>query len=193
MLKHCFNNFGILLFERGGKQFLRRNLEIIFRQPKQFLVLLVLLPVVSLVVVYFLPRSYQSSATLWAFHRYIVIGTTGPESDLLSTPAATQATALSELLQSRSFALSIANATSLASTLDANLQRDPQHRDDALFNDISQNVQVGAQGYNLFIITYVNRNPHIAQQVVQAVIQNFGLQSQGFSVVEGQKLLENYQ
>src|SRR2546421_7366584 len=139
------------------------------------------------------PRTYQSTASLWALHRYQVIGVTGPESDLLSTPAQTQATALSELLQSRVFALSVAHATSLSSTLDASVQKDPQLRDDALFNEISQHVQVGAQGYNLFTITYVNHNPEVAQQVVQAVIQNFGLQSQGFSVVEGQLLLESYQ
>ena len=170
-----------------------RILEVIFRRILLLLLLLILLPLVSVAVAYVLPRSYQSTATLWALRRYEVIGLTGPESDLLATPAETQSAALTELLQSRAFALSVAHATSLPSTLDASVQKDSQLRDDALFNEISQHVQVGAQGYNLFTITYDNRNPEVAQEVVQAVIQNFGLQSQGFSVVEGQLLLESYQ
>src|SRR5207244_1371753 len=33
----------------------------------------------------------------------------------------------------------------------------------------------------------------IAKQVVQSVVQNFSLQSQSFSVIEGQQLLQGYQ
>lgn len=141
---------------------------------------------------YLMPRSYQATASLWAFHRYEVIGTTGPESDLQSTPAETQATALTELLQVHAFALSVADATSLPSTLPANVQADPAARDLALVTNVSK-VQVAAQAYNLFVITYTNTNWRVAQQVVQAVIKNFGLQSQGFSVVEAQQLLAGLQ
>jgi len=172
---------------------LERILEAIFRRPLQLLVLIVLLPVLSVAIAYFLPRSYQANATLWALRRYEVIGASGPESNLLATPADTQATALSELLQSRYFALSVANATGLPSTLPANVQADPQVRDDTLFTDISQHVIVASQGYNLYGIVYVNTNPQVAQQVVQSVVQNFSLQSQGFSVIEGQHLLQGYQ
>jgi len=172
---------------------LRHTLEVIFRSVTQLLMLVVLLPLVAVAVAYMLPRSYQSWGTLWALHRYAVIGSTGLESDLLSTPAETQAAALTELLQSRSFALSVANATSLPSTLPASVQASPQVRDDTLFTDISGHVLVAAQGYNLFVVTYVNARPSVAQQVVQATIQSFGEQSQGFSVVEAQHLLEGYQ
>lgn len=141
---------------------------------------------------YVMPRSYQASASLWALHRYEVIGTTGPESDLQSTPAETQATALTELLQVHAFALSVAEATSLPSTLAADVQANPPARDLALIANVSK-VQVAAQAYNLLVITYTNPNPQVAQQVVQAVIKNFGLQSQGFTVVEAQKLLAGLQ
>lgn len=141
---------------------------------------------------YLLPRSYQATASLWALHRYEVIGTTGPESDLQSTPAETQATALTELLQVHAFALSVADATSLPSTLAPDVQANPALRDAALFTAVSK-VQVAAQAYNLFVITYTNPNPLVAQQVIQAVIKNFSLQSQGFSVVEGQQLLAGLQ
>src|SRR5947209_2703031 len=99
---------------------------------------------------FYYPHKYQSTASLWAFRRYVIIGATGPESDLSSTPAQTQATALSELLQSRSFALLVAKGTDLAPTLSlsSSVLADPQLLDDALVNDISHNVVVTAQGYN---------------------------------------------
>lgn len=170
-----------------------RTFETIFRRPVGLLALMLILPVMSLVIAYFLPRSYQTTASLWALKRYEVIGATGPETDLLSTPATTQATALGELLRTRAFALEVADGTHLASTLDAQTRADSQLRDDALFADISQNVQVLAAGYNLFTITYTNRNPYIAKEVVDAVIANYSLQSQGLTIVEGQHLLDSYQ
>jgi hypothetical protein len=170
-----------------------RTLEVIFRRPLSLLVLIVLLPIVGVAVAYFLPRTYQVSASLWALRRYEVIGASGPESDLTSTPAETQATALSELLLVRSFALSVANATSLPSTLDPAVQANPQARDDALYTEISTKVKVTAGGYNLFVVSYENKYPDVTQQVVASVIKNYGLQSEGFTVVEGQILLEGYQ
>jgi uncharacterized protein involved in exopolysaccharide biosynthesis len=170
----------------------RRTLEAIFRHPIQLLLLLLLPIAVSLVIAYKLPRSYQAAASLWALRRYEIIGATGPESDLLSTPAETQVAALSELLQSRAFALLVAKSTDLASTL--NLSKlDPQQRDDALSLEIAQHVLPTSKGYNLYEISYSNRNPFVAQQVVAAVIQEYKQQGQGFSVVEGQHLLEGYQ
>ena len=171
---------------------MRRILEVIFRRPLQLLIPIALFPLVGLAVIYVMPRSYQATASLWALHRYEVIGTTGPESDLQSTPAETQATALTELLQVHAFALSVAEATSLPSTLAGDVQADPPARNAALIANVSK-VQVAAQAYNLFVITYTNPNPLVAQQVVQAVVKNFGLQSQGFAVVEGQQLLAGLQ
>src|SRR5436305_1419284 len=111
------------------------------------LVPIALFPLVGLAVMYLMPRSYQATASLWALHRYEVISTTGPESDLQSTPAETQATALTELLQVHAFALSVAEATSLPSTLAANVQANHDARDEALVTAVSK-VQVVAQAYN---------------------------------------------
>ena len=171
-----------------------RVLEVLFRRPLQLLLLIVFLPVIGVAIVYVvIPRSYQSSASLWAFHRYAVIGLTGPETDLTATPAQTQATALTEMLQSRNFDLAVASNSHLASTLPADVQADVQARDDALSSDISLHVLVAGQGYNLFTVTYTNKDPQMAQQVVQAVIQNFEVQSQIFTGAEGQQLLKTYE
>lgn len=172
---------------------LRKTLEVIFGHPRQLLVLLLLPLVLSLAVVFVLPRSYQATATLWALRRFEIIGATGPESDLLSSPSSTQATALNELLQTRAFALAVANDANLPSTLDPKVRANPSERDDALYQDISKHVVVTDQGYNLLSISYTNQRPSIAQQVVQATIKNYGLQSSGYSVAEGQRLLEAYQ
>ena len=172
---------------------MRRTLEAIFRQPLRLLVLMITLPLISFAIVYIQPRSYQASANLWALRRYEIIGATGPESNLTATPADTQAATLSELLQTRDFALNVAKATDLPPTYDASIRSDHQSLDDALFNEISHGVQVASQGTNLFAITYVNHNPKIAQEVVTAVIQAYGLQSQGFATFEGERLLQAYQ
>ena len=172
---------------------MRRTLEAIFRRPVQLLMLIIFLPLVSVAIAYFLPRTYQVTTSLWALRRYEVIGATGPETDPSSTPAQTQATTLTELLLTRDFALVVAKATSLASTFDANVRSDPQELDDAMFAEISKHVEVQAQGYNLFIISYTNRDPRLAKQVVAATIQTYESQSLGFATFEGENLLENYQ
>jgi uncharacterized protein involved in exopolysaccharide biosynthesis len=172
-----------------------RTLEAIFRQPLQLLLLVVALPIIGVAIAYFMiPRTYQTTVTLWALHRVEIIGATGPESNLQATPADTQATALTELLQSRAFALTVAQQSNLAPTLnlDPGVLADPQRLNDALFAEISRHVLVTSQGYNLYTISYANRNSHVAQQVVASVISNFGLESQKFSLAEARHLLDNY-
>lgn len=175
---------------------MRRTLEIFFRHLLLLLIPLVLFPITGVAIAYNLvPRTYQTTASLWALHRYQVISPTGPESDLSATPAETQATALTELLQTRAFALSVAQGIDLAPTLGLSdsVLNDPQQLQSALASEIAKNVAVASQGYNLFTISYTNRNPQIAQQVLESVIQNYGSQSLSLSTAEGQNLLQNYQ
>jgi uncharacterized protein involved in exopolysaccharide biosynthesis len=169
-----------------------RVLEAFFRHPMQLLLMLIFPIVVGLAIAYVLPRSYQSSASLWALRRYAIIGATGPESDLQSTPSATQVAALSELLQSRDFTLAVAKSTDLMSTMQLTTA-DPQLANDALSQEITKHVIVTSRGNNLYEVSYTNQNAHVAYQVVAAVIQEFQLQGQGFSVVEGERLLQGYQ
>jgi LPS O-antigen subunit length determinant protein (WzzB/FepE family) len=157
-----------------------RTLEAIFRRPWRLVLMLLLFPIIGLAIGYALPRTYVSSAALWANRRYGVIGTTGAEQNINDSPAGTQATALVELLQSREFALTIAKATDLPSTIDVN---DSKARDDALVKEIA-NVKVEAKEYSLYTITYSNKNPDIAQQIVQATIDKFGTKSQTLSIAD---------
>lgn len=175
---------------------MRRTLEAIFRHLFQLLALLILLPVIGVGVVYVAtPKKYQSTASLWALQRYVVIGATGPETNLTATPADTQATAVDELLQTRSFVLTVVQGIDLVPTLhlSQSVLNDPQQTQDAIFAELSKNVQATAQGYNLFEITYSNLNPRVAQQIVQAVVTNYEAQSLTFSVAEGQNLMASYQ
>lgn len=170
-----------------------RTLEAIFRRPMLLLILIVALPLIGFAIAYIQPRSYQANANIWALRRFQIISTTGAETDPTATAADTQAFTLTELLQTRVFALTVAKATNLASTYSPSVRSDPLSLDDALFLDISHGVQVQPQGTNLFAISYESKNPRIAQEVVAAVIQAYGLQSRGFATFEGERLLQNYQ
>ena len=175
---------------------MRRTLEAIFRHPLQLLMLIVLLPIVGVAVAYFMvPRTYQSTASLWALQRYFVIGSTGPESDLLSTPAQTQATALTELLQTRSFVDSVVKGIDLAPTLglSSTAMNNPQLLEESLYNEISKHTVITPSAYDLFEISYVNRNPEVAQQIVHSIITNYGTQGLSLSIAEGRNLLGSYQ
>ncbi len=175
---------------------MRRTLEAVFRHPLQLLALIVFLPIVGVGVAYLMvPRTYQATASIWALHRYETIGATGPESDTLSTPAQTQATALTELLQTRSFVSLIVKGIDLGPTigLSGSIMNDPQQLQDAYFNEISKHVIPTPSAYNLLEISYTNRNPQIAQQIIESVITNYGTQSLGLSIANGQNLLAVYQ
>jgi len=174
----------------------KRTLEAIFRHPLQLLLLIVLLPIVGIAVAYLIvPRTYQSTASLWALQRYFVIGSTGPESDLLSTPAQTQTTALTELLQTRSFVDSVVKGIDLAATLNlgSTVMNNPQLLEESLYNEISKHTVITPSAYDLFEISYVNRNPYVAQQIVNSIIANYGTQGLGLSIAEGRNLLGSYQ
>lgn len=172
---------------------MRRMLEAVFRHPWQLLVLLLLPSALGVAMALTQPRMYQSTASLWALQRYVVIGATGPESDLTSTPASTQSAAVTELLQSRVFALAVARATGLPGQMPASVRADSARLDTALYTEISKHVVVAGTGYNLYTISYSNKDPQIARQVVQAVVKEYGMQSASFSVIEGQQLLQSDQ
>lgn len=166
-------------------------LEAIFRHYILLLIMLFLPIIIGIVVGYILPPTYQASTTLWALERFSVIGATGPESDLQSTPAVTQASALTELLQSRTFDISIGKSTDLKSTLKLSAQTlaNPRLLGDAYVADISKNVQVTPNGTNLYQITYTNSDPRVAAQVLKALVTQFQSQGEQFSVIQGQYLL----
>jgi uncharacterized protein involved in exopolysaccharide biosynthesis len=167
-------------------------IEVLFRRKWGLLALLVLPMVVGAAVAVKLPREYQASAGLWALRRYEIIGATGPESDLTSTPAVTQASTLGELLQSRSFALAVAYDTDLPKQLAA-ANPTTQGLQDALYAEISQHVVATPLGYNLFAITYTNTDPVVALQVIEAVVSHYGSDSVSESTAEGEQLLISYQ
>lgn len=166
--------------------------EILFRNKLRLATLLLLPVLVSGVIVFLLPRSYQSSARLWALQRYVILGATGPESDLQATPAVTQATALTEFLQTQYFDLKVAKDTALAKQMDIPAS-DTQRLDDALFTEISTHVTVTAASTNLFEVSYANKDPNVAMQVVQAVVAHFGEESASHATAEGEQLLNGYQ
>ncbi|HEU5383088.1 MAG TPA: hypothetical protein VFV38_47415 [Ktedonobacteraceae bacterium] len=175
---------------------MHRVLEAIFRHPFRLLIMLVLPPLIGVAIAYvFIPRSYQAISGLWAFERFGVITATGLDSNAYATPAETQATALTELLNSRSFVLSVVNGIDILPTLHLSndVASDPQKRDDAIFAEISKNVTVTPVDYNLYTISYKNSDPQIAQKIVASVINQFSLQGIQFTYAQAQRLLQVYE
>ena len=152
------------------------------------LLLVVFLPIIiGAGIAYLLPRQYQATATLWALHNYNTLTATNIDANALDTPAESQATALSEMLQTRSFALAVAQEAKLASALGGNVTND------TLIAAVSQSAQVTAQAYDLFTIQYTGSDPVVAQQVVQAIIDQYNQEIKNTASAEGQNLLQPYQ
>jgi len=170
-----------------------RVLRAIIHHPIQLLILILLPIAIGGAIAYRLPRQYSATATLLALHQYGSLTATSVDSSSLDTQAGTQVSALNELLQSRSFALDVAQEANLASTLTAEVNADPTSRDDAMVTDIAQHVIVQAQGSDLFTITYTGTNPQIAQRVVAAVLDHYQQVIKATVATEGQKLLGTYQ
>ena len=173
---------------------MRRTFEAIIHHPLQLLILIVLCPIVGIAVVYLTtPKTYYATATLFAAHKYDELTATSLDTNDLSTPAETQVTALSELLATRSFSLAVAKEAGLALTLKAQVRDNPQSRDNALSADISQHVQVQTLGYNILTISYTGTDPQVTPKVVEAVIDNYGQQSQQIVTLGEQNLLGTFQ
>jgi uncharacterized protein involved in exopolysaccharide biosynthesis len=167
-------------------------LEIFFRNKMRLAALLLLPVLVSGIVVFFLPRTYEATARLWANRRYTVIGATGPESDLQSTPSTTQATALTGFLQIEGFDLEVAKNTGLAKQMNVPAS-DTQRLNDAIYAELSSRVNVTGSGSNLIVITYSNKDPVVAMQVVKAVVDQYRDTSTLYATNVGNQLLASLQ
>ena len=168
-------------------------IEILFRNKGKLLALLLLPILVSGVVVFFLPRTYQATARLWALQRYAVISATGIESDIQSTEAMTQATALNEFLQTKNFDLAVAKDTDLAKHVGVP-QSDTQDLQDALYAEISTHVVVTPSSQYLFVITYSNADPSVAYAGGEGGYNNtMATESAAYATNEGAQLLSSYQ
>lgn len=159
--------------------------------------LLPLLPVVLLPVIigvgiaYILPRQYQATATLWALHNYNTLTATTIDANAQDTPAQSQATALTEMLQTRSFALAVAQEAKLTSS--SGSQAGDNSSNDTLISMISQSSQVTPLAYDLFTIQFTGKDPAVAQQVVQAIIDQYSQEIRNTASAAGQNLLQPYQ
>ncbi len=173
----------------------RHILEAVFRHPIRLLILIVVLSTIGFGVAFVLPRSYTSTSKLWALRNYATDAAASNPNSIV-TPAQSQTKALTELLGTRVFALTIAHQTPLLASALSLTGEEPALRDEALFTDLSKHVQVVAEGDNLFTVSYTSTNPQVAQEVVAEVIQNYSIQSRAFSTTENQSLLnllKNYE
>jgi capsular polysaccharide biosynthesis protein len=163
-----------MAFSMWEAERMSRILEIILRHAKQLILLLVVPTLIGIAIaVFVLPPTYQAKATLWALRIYRT-DTSNAATNLQATPGGTQAAALSELLQTRVFVVGIAEAAGIGATAGSDASSNSGSPSDAQVNELSQQIHIAAQGDNLVGITYSNSDPHLAQRVVQAVVQQYG-------------------
>lgn len=167
----------------------RRTLS---RHLMQLLPVALLPVIIGTAIAYILPRQYQATATLWALHNYTTLTATNIDANALDTPAQSQATALGEMLQTRSFALAVAQESKLATSLSNRNESGPT-LNDTLVSLVSQASQITAQGYDLFTVQFTDKNPALAQQVVQAIIDQYSQEVRNTATAEGQNILQPYQ
>lgn len=172
---------------------MQRVLETIFSRWIQLIVLIVVPFAIAMGYVLLQPRQYEATATIWALRRYEVIGATGAESDLNATAAETQATAITEILQTKAFTLAIAHEANLAGTYSPSARSNVDQLNNAMFDDISTHVSATAVGANVVSITYDNKNAKVAQAVVQATIDQYGISAAEFATGESKQLLLIYE
>lgn len=172
---------------------MQRALETIFSRWIQLIVLIVVPFAIAMGYVLMQPRQYEATATLWALRRYEVIGATGAESNLAATPAETQATAITEILQTRVFALAIGHQANLASAYSASVRSNQDQLESDIFDDISAHVVATAVGVNVISITYDNKSAVIARAVVKAVIDQYSISAAQFATSESKQLMVIYQ
>lgn len=172
---------------------MRRVLEKVFRHGFLFVTLLIIPTVIGVGIMYFQPRQYEASATLWALQRYSVVGPTGIEADLTATEASTQATALQELLQTRSFDQTVAQKSGLDASFPSSTRNNPSKLAAAVIQEMTTKVIVTPGSSNLFTITYDNKNPNLAQRVVTEIVDQYGVMATGFSATSAQQLIQTYQ
>lgn len=172
---------------------MQRVLEIVFSRWIQLLALFSVPIVIAAGIVMTQPRQYEASTTLLAQRRYSVVGATGLEQDLSATPASTQTTAITEILQTKSFDMSVAKDANLANSYPASVRAHTDQLESAIFDDLSTHVVATAVGYQVVSITYENRSGAVAQAVVAAVVKEYGVFAAQFALGESQQLLLIYQ
>jgi uncharacterized protein involved in exopolysaccharide biosynthesis len=89
--------------------------------------------------------------------------------------------------------VAIGHEANLPATYSASTRANTALVDETIFNDISTHVQATDIGYNLISITYDNPSPAVAQRVVQAVVNQYGISASQFATGESQQLLLIYQ
>lgn len=166
---------------------MQRVLECVFARWAPLVTILVLPIVIALGIAQAQPRQYQASATLWALQTFTGMSTSAQ--DPTSTPAATQALAITEILQTKTFALAIGREAGLAQTYSKAAQANTAVLNDAIFTDISTHVHATATSTQLVTITYDNQRSDVAQRVVQAVVNQYGLSAAQFADSNSKQLL----
>lgn len=147
-----------------------RFLAKFFRRWYLYVLPMIVLPILATMYGKQVLTVYESSALL---HINQPIGNSSTTFSQYMSPAENGASAMNEALLSETFVVSVARNTDLASVYDL----DSQYGQDAVTARIRSDVGIVASsvGQNTIFVTVDERSPHLAQQLAQQLIAQFGI------------------
>lgn len=188
---------------------MHRYLETFYRHRKALLTPVIVALVVSVAFVAVQPRTYQAKAQLW-FNSTAVVGEAS-QADQNRTPAQVGQGVFQELLQTRSFCVSVGRQGPLASYMqNGHMPSDPlsaatgqldalrgkppvnqqQKVDDAVQSLLQKQVKTSVTGSQIVTVTFDYSNPDVAAGTLQELTKEFSDQVLTAQRVRNQQQLD---
>jgi uncharacterized protein involved in exopolysaccharide biosynthesis len=149
---------------------MRRFLAAFFRHPFTLILPAILIPLVVVFVVKSFANTYTSQATIFiTSNPYVAI----PNSNPYSSDADNLANDIQEFLVRPSFVVSVANQTDMPKTY----PKGTANVNDLMVTRITGGLTITAVGNETLNIQYSDPDPHVAAQVITALLQQYLTQS----------------
>ncbi len=151
---------------------MRRFVAAFFRHPFTLILPAILIPLIVVFLVRSLASSYTSTATIFITNNPYVTIPAGNNS-IYDTPAQNLQNSISEYLTHNSFLLSVANHTDMPKTY----KQGTPNINALMEQRIQAGLTITTAGSETLNIQYSDSNPHVAAQVITALLQQYLTQS----------------
>ncbi len=163
---------------------MRRFVAAFFRHPFLLILPAIIIPLIVVFLVRSAASSYTSTATV-----YVVKAAVNTGDNPYATPAQNLNAGLAEAIHSQqSFVLKIANQTDMPKSY----PKGTADIDDQMVARIRAGMVITTTGTHYIVITYNDRDPRIAAQVVNAVLPAYVAQSIQFAQQNADNLIAEY-
>ncbi len=148
---------------------MRRFVAAFFRHPFTLILPAILIPLIVVFLVRAFASSYTSEATVFITNNPYVSNATPGNNNNFKTPAENLADNISEYLAHTSFVLNVAHHTDMPKTYKAGTA----NIDDLMEQRIKNGLTITEPGNETLDIQYSDPDPHVAAQVITALLQQY--------------------